>query len=153
GFVQSMAESFTIPHTAGAPPASSELQAADAAVGASRGAFWPESAPPYWQRADDNAYRAAARAAHASRTDGQGPSTATNNPPLYYLVASVPYLIDHRGTIFGRLDSIRIFGVLLLLVTTLAAWLLAGEVFGRRRLPQLGCAAAAGLLPMASFMS
>jgi 4-amino-4-deoxy-L-arabinose transferase-like glycosyltransferase len=153
-FVQSIAENFTIPHTSGGPYASSDLIDAEAAVGASRGAFWPEPAPPDWQRSDYAAYLAAEHSAHPpSRTNGTGPSTATNNPPLFYLVAAVPYLIDHGGTAFGRLYSIRIFGVLLLLLTTVAAWLLAGEVFARRRLPQLGCAAAVGLLPMAGFMS
>lgn len=153
GFVQSLAETFTIPHTAGAPQISSDVISADAAVGASRGAFWPAPAPPDWRRSDYSAYLTAERAAPPSRTNGTGPSTATNNPPLYYLVAAAAYLIGHGETAFGRLYSVRIFGVLLLLVTTIGAWLLAGEVFGRRRLPQLGCAAAAGLLPMATFMS
>jgi 4-amino-4-deoxy-L-arabinose transferase-like glycosyltransferase len=153
GFAQSLAENFTIPHTAGAPQASSDLTAANGAVGAARGAFWPTPAPPDWRRSDYRAYLAAEHAAPPSRSDGTGPSTATNNPPLYYLVAAAAYLIGHGGTPFGQLYSIRIFGVLLLIVTTIAAWLLAGEVFGRRRLPQLGCAAVAGLLPMASFMS
>ena len=153
GFAQSLAENFTIPHTAGAPQASSDLTAANGAVGADRGAFWPTPAPPDWRRSDYSAYLAAEHAARPSRSDGTGPSTATNNPPLYYLVAAAAYLIGHGGTPFGQLYSIRIFGVLLLIVTTIAAWLLAGEVFGRRRLPQLGCAAVAGLLPMASFMS
>jgi 4-amino-4-deoxy-L-arabinose transferase-like glycosyltransferase len=153
GFVQSIAENFAIPHTPGAPQKSSDVIAADAAVGASRGAFWPASAPPDWSRADYSAYLAAEHATHPSRSNGNGPSTATNNPPLFYLVAAVPYLIDHGGTAFGRLYSIRLFGVLLLLLTTIGAWLLAGEVFGRRRLPQLGCAGATGLLPMAGFMS
>ena len=153
GFAQSLAENFTIPHTAGAPQASSDLTAANGAVGADRGAFWPTPAPPDWRRSDYSAYLAAEHAAPPSRSDGTGPSTATNNPPLYYLVAAAAYLIGHGGTPFGQLYSIRIFGVLLLIVTTIAAWLLAGEVFGRRRLPQLGCAAVAGLLPMASFMS
>ena len=75
------------------------------------------------------------------------------NPPLYYAYAAVAYLLDHGGTAFGRLYAMRIAGVLLLVVTTIAAWLLAGEAFGRRRLPQLACAAVAGLLPMVTFMS
>ena len=75
------------------------------------------------------------------------------NPPLYYPYAAIAYLLDHGGTAFGRLYAMRIAGVLLLALTTLGAWLLAGEVFGRRRLPQLACAAVAGLMPMVTFMS
>ena len=155
GFVQSLAENFAIlptlpahrrPRATSAPPTTPSEP--------SRGAFWPTPAPPDWRRSDYDAYLAAEHVAHPpSRSDGTGPSTATNNPPLYYLVAAAAYLVDHGGTAFGRRYSIRIFGVLLLIVTTIAAWLLAGEVFGRRRLAQLGCAAVAGLLPMATFMS
>lgn len=153
-YAQSLAENFTIPATASGPQASSDLTLANAAVGANRGAFWPEPAPPDWSRSDYNAYVAAEHVAHPpSKSDGTGPSTATGNPPLYYLVAAGAYLIDHGGTAFGRLYAIRLFGVVLLVVTTISAWLLAGETFGRRRLPQLGCAAVAGLLPMSTFMS
>lgn len=154
GYAQSLAENFAIPAENGGPQASSDLRFADGAVGASRGAFWPGPAPPDWSRADYSGYIAAEHAAHPpSKSDGTGPSTATGNPPLYYLVAAAAYLIDHGGTAFGRLYAIRIFGVLLLVVTTIAAWLLAGETFGRRRLPQLASAAVAGLLPMSTFLS
>ena len=88
-----------------------------------------------------------------SRTDGGGPSTASGNPPFFYLVSGLGTWLDHGGTAFGRLYTERLLGVLLLLGTTVSAWLLAGEVFGRRRLPQLVCAATTSLLPMASFMS
>ena len=47
----------------------------------------------------------------------------------------------------------RVWGVSLLLAAALAAWLLAGEVLGRKRLPQLACAAVVGLFPMEGFMS
>jgi hypothetical protein len=154
GYVQSLAENFAIPSSAGGQPASSDVRLADGAVGASRGAFWPAPAPPDWSRADYDAYLAVEHGAHPPpKTDGTGPSSATGNPPLYYLVGAAAYLFDHGGTAFGRLYAVRMFGVVLLLVTTIAAWLLAGEAFGRRRLPQLGCAAVAGLLPMSAFMS
>ena len=135
--------------------ASSDESFADASVGASRGAFWPQAAPPDWSRADYDAYLAAEHAAdRPPRDNGSGPSQLpSGNPPLYYVYAAVAYLLDHGGTAFGRLYAIRIAGVLLLALTTLSAWLLAGEVFGRRRLPQLTCAAVAGLMPMVTFMS
>ena len=75
------------------------------------------------------------------------------NPPLYYLYADIAYLVDHGGTAFGRLYAMRLWGVLLLAATALGAWLLAGETLGRRRLPQLACAAVAGLMPMETFIS
>ncbi len=153
-YVQSLAESFTLPGSAGRPGASSDQDLADASVGASRGAFWPAPAPPDWSRADEAAYLAVERGPHPpSRSNGSGPSSASQNPPLYYLYGAAAYLIDDGGTAFGRLYAVRIAGVLLLALTTLGAWLLAGETFGRRRLPQLACAAVVGLWPMATFMS
>jgi 4-amino-4-deoxy-L-arabinose transferase-like glycosyltransferase len=47
----------------------------------------------------------------------------------------------------------RLFSVLWLLVTTVGAWLLAGELFDRNRQLQLLTAATIGLWPMLTFMS
>ncbi len=153
-YVQSLAESFTLPGAMSRMGLSSDEGVAQNAIGALRGAAYPQASPPDWSRADENAYLAVEHSAHPpSKSDGSGFTSAVGNPPLYYLIAAVPYLIDHGGTVFGRLYAIRILGVLLLALTTLGAWLLAGEVFGRRRLPQLACAAATGLLPMATFIS
>jgi 4-amino-4-deoxy-L-arabinose transferase-like glycosyltransferase len=153
-YVQSIAETFTLPGEKGRPAISSDQSVADAAVGGQRGAFFPGSSPPNWSRADWNAYlRATDGATAPSRSNGSGPNPASSNPPLYYLFAAAGYLTDHSGTTFGRLYAIRIEGVLLLLASTVAAWLLAGETFGRRRLPQLACAAVVGLLPMNTFIS
>ncbi len=43
--------------------------------------------------------------------------------------------------------------ILILLATAAAMWLLAGEVFGRRRVPQLVAAGTVGLLPMTTFIT
>ncbi|HEX4011426.1 MAG TPA: DUF2142 domain-containing protein [Solirubrobacteraceae bacterium] len=153
-YAQGLAESFRLPGNPGRLGASSDESLADGSVGASRGAFWPQASPPDWNRADYAAYLAIEDSAHRPITDnGSGPSSADGNPPLYYLYAAAAYLIDHGGTAFGRLYAMRIAGVLLLALTTLGAWLLAGEVFARRRLPQLTAAAVAGLMPMVTFMS
>ncbi len=153
-YAQSLAESFTLPGVSGRPGASSDQTFADDSVGASRGAFWPATAPPSWSRLDYEAYLAREHSrARPSAGNGSGPSTAAGNPPLFYLWAAGAYQLDRGGTAFGRLYAIRIAGVLLLAVTTLSAWLLAGEVFARRRLPQLACGAVAGLMPMVTFIS
>ena len=153
GYVQSLAENFTLPGVKGRPGVSSDQSVADNAVGASRGAFYPQSSPPDWSRSDWDAYLAQIRAHPLSATDGGGPNPASTNPPLYYLYGSIAYRVDHGGTPFGQLYAIRIWGVLLLAATALGAWLLAGETLGRRRQPQLACAAVAGLLPMETFIS
>ena len=153
-YVQSLAENFELPGVAGRPGVSSDQNVADNAVGASHGAFYPGASPPDWSRADAAAYLKREEGSDPpSRSDGSGPLAADSNPPLYYLFGTIGYLVDHGGTAFGRLYAIRISGIVLLALTTLGAWLLAGEALGRRRLPQLGCAAVAGLLPMVTFMS
>ena len=154
GYAQSLAESFRLPGDPHWLEESNDEIAADGAVGASRVAFFPQAAPPSWSRSAAAAYQAVEHSANPpSRTNGGGPNPESQNPPLYYLYAAAGYLIDGAGTAFGRLYAIRIAGVLLLALTTLGAWLLAGEAFGRRRLAQLACAAVAGLLPMSTFIS
>lgn len=152
-YSESLAQTFSLPSRAGHPFVSSDEAFADGSVGASRGAFFPGASPPDWSPADWRHYLAAEHAQPPSKSNGGGPSSASQNPPLYYLLAAVPYLIDASGTAFGRLYAMRLGGVVLLLVTTLAAWMLAGETLGRRRLSQLAAASVAGLLPMATFMS
>ncbi len=151
-YTQSLGERFALPGDPKRSEDSSAEAAANGAVGAARTAFYPSTSPPDWNASDYAAYLASERLATApTPLNGGGPNGADSNPPLYYLYATVPYLLG--GNAFSQLYGIRIAGVLLLLTTTLAAWLLAGEVFDRRRLPQLTCAAVAGLLPMTTFIS
>jgi 4-amino-4-deoxy-L-arabinose transferase-like glycosyltransferase len=153
-YAQTLAENFSLPGVAGRPDDSSDESFANGAVRANQVAFFPGTIPPDWSRSDYSAYLAIEDGRDPpSKSDGGGPNGADPNPPLYYLFADVGYLIDHGGTAFGRLYAIRISGVLLLLVTTVGGWLLAGEALGRRRLAQLTCAAIAGLLPMTTFIS
>jgi len=153
-YAQSLAEQFALPGIAGRPATSADVNVADAAVGASRGAFFPRFSSPSWSAGDATAYRAREHAANPpSRSDGGGPSTASGNPPLYYLYAAAGSRLDPGGTAFGRLYTTRLLGVALLMLTALGGWLLAGEVFARRRLAQVVCALTVGLWPMAVFMS
>lgn len=106
---------------------------------------------PEWRRA---AYRAwEADAADLPRDNGGGFIFQGDNPPLYYAFESLAYEAGSGADFFDRLELMRIWSGLLLLVTTTGAWLLAGEVFGRKRLLQLAAAALAGLQPMAAFIS
>jgi 4-amino-4-deoxy-L-arabinose transferase-like glycosyltransferase len=94
---------------------------------------------------------------HGSRDtplhDGGSPNAASGYPPGYYLYESVPYMLSSGADLLTRMYVMRLFSVVWLLVTTTAAWLLAGELFGRRRLLQLVTAATIGLWPMLGFMS
>lgn len=153
-YSQSLAEAFRLTGNTKRAPFSTDQGVAMNAVGASDTEGYPDPSPPDWSPQDQRAYRAVAHSTDPlPRTDGSGFTSASGNPPLYYLIAGIPQWIDHGGTLFGRLYAVRIFGVLLLGLTALGAWLLAGEVFGRRRLAQLASASVAALVPMASFIS
>jgi 4-amino-4-deoxy-L-arabinose transferase-like glycosyltransferase len=153
-YAQTLAENHTLPGRAGHPEDSSDENVAATADGAYATAFFPSSVPPSWSPSAQATYLAMEAGPHRpSRSDGGGPSGADSNPPLYYLYADLAYLVDHGGTAFGRLYAMRLWGVLLLLATTIGAWLLAGETLGARRVPQLCAGAVAGLLPMTTFLS
>jgi 4-amino-4-deoxy-L-arabinose transferase-like glycosyltransferase len=150
-YAESLATRDALPGDSHSQGASSNQEAADAAVGASRIAFSTPEAQPNWDPAADRAYREAA--GHLSRSNGGGPNAAAVNPPLYYLYADIGYLAAIGGDAFDRVYAMQIWGVVLLLLTVFGAWLLTGEVLGRQRPAQLLCAAIAGFEPMDTFIS
>jgi 4-amino-4-deoxy-L-arabinose transferase-like glycosyltransferase len=153
GYAQRLAESFELPGDAGRQAFSTEQQLAQDRSNSEQTAAVLETKPEWSEDAYDRWRTAERRLPDAARSDGGGPNPASTNPPLYYLYESVPYLAASGGDIFDRLYVMRLWSVLLLLVTTTAAWLLAGELFGANRLLQLVAAAFAGLHPMVSFLT
>jgi 4-amino-4-deoxy-L-arabinose transferase-like glycosyltransferase len=151
-YVQTLVQNGSLPSAKRKHTFSSDQRLAMATVGASSGKFYPAEAPPNWSRSAWQSYQDRVSEHPLSRSDGGGPSVSTN-PPLFYIYSALPYLLDHGGTIFGQLYAMRIWSVLLLDLTALAAWLLAGEVFGRRQSLQLVAAAVGSLMPMSSFVS
>lgn len=104
---------------------------------------WSEGAYRRWLSEEDG----------APRDNGGGAMASSGYPPAYYFSVLPAYLLAKRGDLFERLIAVRIMTVGWLLVTTVAAWLLAGVMFGRRRELQLVCAATAGLWPMVTHLS
>jgi 4-amino-4-deoxy-L-arabinose transferase-like glycosyltransferase len=152
-YAQSLAERGALPGNKNRLPFSSAQTLADSSVGASREAFYPGAVPPDWNRSDYQRYLNQLRA-KPSASNGGGPNSAASNPPLYYLYSDLAYLTTGGGSnSFDELYAMRIWDLPLLLITALAAWLLAGEVFGPRAPAQLACAAVAGLLPAETFLS
>ena len=129
-YVQSIAENFRRP----TPPPNAGLQmstearlgarAAQAAGSVARPegrALWSGVVAGRWS-ADERRLPASAR---------KNPAADGVDPPLYYLLEAVPYRLAYGGSFFDRLFAMRLWSGLFLLVTTIAAWLLAGEVLGR----------------------
>jgi hypothetical protein len=101
-------------------------------------------ARPLWTRADERLWATYART--ASRSNG-GYTSAYRNPPLYYLYEVVPYAAASGGTFFDQELLMRLANVPLLLTTLVFVWLLAGELFGRRRPLQFVATAVAASVP------
>ena len=149
-YAQSIAERHALPGK-GPQTYSSDQQLADVAVGASSVAFRSTQIRPDWSKHDEALYLAAAD--HVSRSNGGGFNPAASNPPLYYVYADLAYWATYGGNAFDRYYAMRLWGISLLVLTVIGAWLLIGEVLGPRRLPQLAGSAIVGLLPMNTFIS
>jgi 4-amino-4-deoxy-L-arabinose transferase-like glycosyltransferase len=150
GYVQSVAERFALPGDRQRLRYSSEHRLADTLSKTGQEARLPGAE---WSRRMYDSWKAKNAALPPdARSNGGGRNSAAANPPLYYLYESVAYQAA-GGDIFNRLDIMRLFSSLFALVTAIATWLLAGEVFGRRRPLQLAAAAVAGLQPMVVFVS
>jgi hypothetical protein len=109
-------------------------------------------AKPDWSASGERAWRATTKT--VPRNDGGGTNAASDYPPAYYVYELIPYELASSTDIHTRVFVMRLFSVLWLLVTTVAAWLLAGEVLGRGNRPlQLVSAATFALWPMLTFVS
>jgi predicted membrane protein DUF2142 len=105
---------------------------------------WSASAERTWREVD-------AQLTDADRGDVLG--AQSGHSPLYYGYEAIPYRLASGGDILARLHLMRLWSAALMLVTTLGAWLLVGELTGRDRLLQLAGAACVGLQPMATSVS
>jgi 4-amino-4-deoxy-L-arabinose transferase-like glycosyltransferase len=153
GYAQDVAERFELPGDKERKVFSTEAQLAHDRSNSEQSAALLESKPEWSRAAYERWQGEEARLPDSARSDGGGENPATTNPPLYYLYVAPAYLVSGAGDIFDRLYVMRIWTVLLLLVTATGAWLLAGELFGRNRQLQLVAGAFAGLQPMVTFVS
>jgi 4-amino-4-deoxy-L-arabinose transferase-like glycosyltransferase len=88
-----------------------------------------------------------------SRRGPGGAGLATNEPPLYYALQTVPYALGSSGTILDRLELMRLLSALMGALTALFAFL-----FLREALPGVPWAWTVGglgvaLAPLPGFMS
>jgi hypothetical protein len=151
-YVQSIAENFRRPTPPPGLPLLMSTEARRAARAAQTAgsvarpegrALWSAAVAGRWS-ADERRLPASAR---------KDPAADGVDPPLYYLLEAVPYRLAYGGSFFDRLFAMRLWSGLFVLVTTIAAWLLAGEVFGPAPVLQLVAAGCVGLQPMATFIS
>jgi 4-amino-4-deoxy-L-arabinose transferase-like glycosyltransferase len=149
-YVQTIGERFALPGDQGRPFFSTQLSQGITAVNSDQVAAQKEVRPEWSDRGEDDW---AATQATAPRDDGGGSGPASNYPPTAYAWQSLGYLAASGGTVFDALLGARLMSALWVPITVLATWLLAGEIFGRRRVLQAAAAAVPALAPMFSFVS
>lgn len=103
-------------------------------------------ARPYGTELDEERMRREA-GARPDRSNGMRTS-AMRNPPLYYLYEGAFYAPFEGADVMTRQYVMRWATIPFFLVAVLMAWLLAGEVFGRRRWLQALTALVVALQPM-----
>jgi 4-amino-4-deoxy-L-arabinose transferase-like glycosyltransferase len=96
---------------------------------------------------------AAAQAAGQDRAGAGNASTATSNPPLYYLTQALAYRVVHGADVTGRLAAMRVVSALMAALTALCVFLFLRELLPRSPLAWTVGALAAGLWPMFAFIS
>jgi hypothetical protein len=154
-YVQRIVEEKTVPWKpqGGIPPQgvrfSEEMQRAENLTGLGS-LIGNLAARPGWTSADVALWERGKATLTAADRDSGGRYTASlKNPPVYYLYSSIPYAAAHGGSIFDRLELVRLWNIPLLLVALVFVWLVIGELVADRRLQVIGTTAAA-LLPQLS---
>ena len=147
-YVQSLAERHALPGVAGRPFFSTQMSRAIAAVNSDQVAAQRHVKPEWSDRVEDSLAAEGSRPAD----DGGGVGPASDYPPTAYAWEALGY-VAARGSTFDELLGARLMSALWVPITVLATWLLAGEIFGRRRALQAAAAAVPALLPMFVFVS
>lgn len=149
-YTQTLAEDFALPGDPAKPPFSTQITEGMAAMNADQVAG-QRTVKPEWSPDADRAWAAAQ--AEAARDDGGGPSPASTYPPASYAWEAIGYKAASSGSLFDQLLGARLMSAFWLPFTVLGTWLLAGELFGRRRLLQTVAASVPALAPMVVFIS
>lgn len=94
-----------------------------------------------------------ARAARLPRDGSDSADVATAEPPLYYAVEAVPYLIAYRGTLLERLELMRLVSALMAGFTALFAFLFAREALPGERWAWTTAGLGVALAPLLGYIS
>ena len=149
-YVQTIAESFDLPGDPSKPGFSTQVLDGMAALNSDQVAA-QRQVKPEWNPNVERSWLATQ--GDAPRDDGGGPSPASTYPPVSYAWEALGYVATSSGTVFDQLLGARLMSAFWLPFTVLGTWLLAGELFGRRRLLQAVAASVPALAPMVVFIS
>lgn len=101
----------------------------------------------------DRLQRDLARAARLPREGSGSAGVATAEPPLYYAIEAVPYLIAYHGSLLARLELMRLVSALMAGFTAAFAYLFVREALPSERWAWTTAGLGVALAPLLGFMS
>jgi 4-amino-4-deoxy-L-arabinose transferase-like glycosyltransferase len=158
-YAQRVAETGEIPWSEVNPPAADPglPYATELAYALTFGAVTPSWGNPFARpgRTDADARIWEAQDATLGPDAGAdgGFTPAMRNPPLYYVYVAGPYAVASGGSMFDRIFVMRVANIPALLAVVVFTWLIAGELFGRRRWLQTLATLAVALQPQLLHMT
>ncbi len=105
------------------------------------------------QAEQDQMRQALDSAAGLPRDGSESAGVATAEPPLYYAIEAVPYLIAGEGTLLDRLELMRLVSALMAGFTALFVFMFVREALPRERWAWTTAGLAVALVPLLGFMS
>ena len=94
------------------------------------------------------------RARRSTRAPGEGGITGESvNPPLYYALEAIPYVIASGGSLLDRVEAMRILSALLFGATVMFVFAFVREALPRPRWAATTAGLAVALQPMAAFIA
>lgn len=96
---------------------------------------------------------ALASAGEEPREGSPAAGVATSQPPLYYALEGIPYLIAYHANLLARLTLMRLFSALFAGLTALFAFLFAREALPSARPGWYAAGLGAAFAPLVGFMS
>jgi len=150
-YVAQVAERGTVPRPAREEMLSPAEEGTLEAIGFYGVIGEPHDPAPFSQR-QQQAIEAVARKQLSTRGYGDA-LTATNNPPLYYVLEAIPYKLAAGGTVLDRLAAMRVLSALMGAVTVLLVYLFLMELLPGRRWAWSVGALMVAFQPLFGFMS
>ena len=110
------------------------------------------SLKPLWSKSSEERWKRKVQKEKPRRNDGGGYTTIAAHPFLYYLAEAGVYKLASKGSIFTRIQLMRLFSAFLVGLTGFCAWFLLRELVGKYAwLPTTG-ALIVVFQPMMGFM-
>ena len=151
GYVKYFAETGKLPSRTPPPPPQPGAPAPELYLALTGVPFSAQGTPVYDPRRSDAVHRSVE--GEVERVEESAAGSAANNPPLYYLIGALPYLVTYEASIFDRILAMRLFSALFGGLTVAFAFLFLRELLPGTRWAWTAGALVLALQPMLGFIS